>query len=86
MTLLAYTKAVGRLFLSITISNAASYLRHKPWQVRRKQFHFGEAERNIHCDAAICAACMNINIILSGGGGGGGSGPPAPLVPTPIPT
>ena len=28
---------------------------------RRKQFHFWGAERNIHCDAAICAAHMNIN-------------------------
>ena len=27
----------------------------------RKQFHFGGTERNIHCDLAICAACMNIN-------------------------
>ena len=27
----------------------------------RKQFHFGGAKRNIHCNAAICAARMNIN-------------------------
>ena len=27
----------------------------------RKHFHFGGAECNIHCDMAICAACMNIN-------------------------
>ena len=36
---------------------------------RRKHFHLfffgggggGGGERNIHCDTAICAACMNIN-------------------------
>ena len=54
---------------------------------RRKQFYFWGAKRNIHCDVAICAACMNINKVSrvkhGGGGGGGGGGVLAPLVPTP---
>lgn len=32
---------------------------------RGKQVHLGGAERNIHCGAAICAASMNINKVLS---------------------
>ena len=48
---------------------------------RRKQFYFWGAKRNIHCDVAICAACMNINKVSrvkhgGGGGGGGVSWPP----------
>ena len=53
---------------------------------RRKQFHFGGAERNIHCDAAIWTACMNINKVSRvkyWGGGGGGGGPWPPAFPPP---
>ena len=41
------------------------------------------AKRNIHCDTAICTACMNINK-LSGIKYWEGPGPPAPPVPTPM--
>ena len=47
------------------------YVNHR----RRKQFHFGEAEHNIHCDMAICAACMNINKVSRVKYWGGGGGP-----------
>ena len=30
----------------------------------RKHFHLGGAKRNIQCDMAICAACININKVL----------------------
>ena len=55
----------------------------------RKHFHFGGGggggERNIQCDAAICAACMNINKV-SRVKYWEGPGPPlsSPLVPTPM--
>ena len=39
----------------------------------------GGGECNIHCDAAICAACMNINKVSRvKHRGGGGPGPPVP--------
>ena len=54
---------------------------------RRKRFHFGGAERNIHCDAVISAACMNllmnINKVLRVKYWGC-PGPSAPPVPTPM--
>ena len=53
---------------------------------RRKQFHFGGAERNTHCDAAICAARININKVsrVKYCGGPAPPHPPAPLVPMPM--
>ena len=50
-------------------------------QRRRKQSHFGEAKRNIHCDAAICATCININKLSRVKYWGGGPWPPGPPVP-----
>ena len=47
---------------------------------RRKQFHFGGAERNTHCDAAICAARININKV-SRVKYCGGPAPPPPRPP-----
>ena len=62
---------------------------------RRKRFHFRGGggggrgvKHNIHCDVAVCAACMSINEVLRvkylGMGGGGTLGSLAPLVPTPM--
>ena len=47
-------------------------------QRRRKQFHFGEAKRNIHCNATICTACMNINKLSRVKYWGGGALTPRP--------
>ena len=44
----------------------------------------GGGERNIHCDMAICAACMNINKVRLDGKILGGL-PPTPQVSTPMP-
>ena len=43
----------------------------------------GGANVNIHCDAAICAACMNINKVWRVKYWGG-PGPPCPWVPMPM--
>ena len=48
---------------------------------RRKQFHFGGAERNTHCDAAICAARININKVSRVKYCGGPAPPPPPGPP-----
>ena len=45
----------------ITLAGNIEFKRNHVRHRRRKQFHFEGAEHNIHCNTAICTACMNIN-------------------------
>ena len=81
----------GRIRVMVTIQSPVltSLLFVKRCRHRcRKHFHFfGGGQRNIQCDAEICAACMNINKVskVKYWEGPGPPFPPPPPFPVPTP-